>query len=234
VWSLISYIGAPSWFITLSPTDSKHPICLYFADTNTEFKPELTFSPESSVLIAKNPVAAARFFHFICENFIKHVLGVGTDHPGLYGNTEAYYGTVEQQGRLTLHLHLLLWIKGVLSPQEIWDHIMDPSCDFQKCMVEYLESVHKGELHGGTFEDIQAQCQDAQKNDPEYKDPTHTMPIPPPPLCKNKECNKCLRCTNLKVWQGKFHATTDDILSRSNHHGCRRPEINGEDPTKVK
>jgi hypothetical protein len=70
VWSLISHIGAPSWFITLSPADGKHPICLYFADTNTEFRPELTFSPECSTLIAKNPVAAARFFHFICENFI--------------------------------------------------------------------------------------------------------------------------------------------------------------------
>jgi hypothetical protein len=118
VWSLISHIGAPSWFITLSPADGKHPICLYFADTNTEFRPELTFSPECSTLIAKNPVAAARFFHFICENFIKHVLGVGSN-PGLYGETDAYDGKVEQQGRLTLHLHLLLWIKGALSPQDI-------------------------------------------------------------------------------------------------------------------
>ena len=33
IWSLISYIGAPSWFITLSPADVKHPICLYYADT---------------------------------------------------------------------------------------------------------------------------------------------------------------------------------------------------------
>ena len=72
----------------LPPIANKHPICLYFADTDTEFKPELTFSPECSVLIAKNPVAAARFFHFICENFIKHVLGIGTDHPGLYGKTD--------------------------------------------------------------------------------------------------------------------------------------------------
>ena len=28
VWSLISYIGAPSWFITLSPADINHPICI--------------------------------------------------------------------------------------------------------------------------------------------------------------------------------------------------------------
>ena len=234
VWSLISYIGAPSWFITLSPTDNKHPICLYFADTDTEFKPELTFSKECSLLIAKNPVAAARFFHFICENFIKHVLGVGTNHPGIYGETDAYYATVEQQGRLTLHLHMLLWIKGALSPQEVRNRIMDPASDFQKHMVEYLESVHKGELYEGAYEEIRERCQEAQKNNPDYRDPTHTMPEPPPPPCKKNGCNECTQCINQKIWQGKYRATTDDILSRSNHHGCRRPELDGEDPTKVK
>ena len=48
-----------------------------------------------------------------------HVLGFKTKHPGFYGKTEAYYGTVEQQGRLTLHLHMLLWIKNALPPQDI-------------------------------------------------------------------------------------------------------------------
>jgi len=70
-------------------------------------------------LIANNPVASARFFHFMMKAFIKHVLGVDTDHPGIYGDTVAYYGTVEQQGRLTLHIHMLLWIRGALTPQEI-------------------------------------------------------------------------------------------------------------------
>jgi hypothetical protein len=78
--------------------------------------------------------------------FIKYVLGVGEKHPGFYGNTEAYYGTVEQQGRLTLHMHMLLWLKGSLTPQEIRDKIMDPTSDFQQKMVEYLEGVHKGEF----------------------------------------------------------------------------------------
>ncbi|KDR64952.1 hypothetical protein GALMADRAFT_82492 [Galerina marginata CBS 339.88] len=94
IWSLISYIGAPSWFITLSPADSKHPICLYFADKDIEFKPEICLPDEAYRLVAQNPVAAARFFHFMCETFIKHVLGVGNNSPGLYGKTNAYYGTV--------------------------------------------------------------------------------------------------------------------------------------------
>ena len=32
IWSMITYLGAPMWYITLSPADNKHPICLYFAD----------------------------------------------------------------------------------------------------------------------------------------------------------------------------------------------------------
>jgi hypothetical protein len=110
IWSLIAYKGAPSWYITLSPADVKHPIYLYFADTKESFNPIFKSNDEHIYLISKNPVAGAQFFHFMVELFIKHVLGVGTNHPGVYGETSAYYVTVEQQGQQTLHLHLLLWI----------------------------------------------------------------------------------------------------------------------------
>jgi Helitron helicase-like domain at N-terminus len=130
IWSLISYRGAPSWFITFAPADVKHPLCLYFADNKETFSPELRCPKEARRLIANNPVAGARFFHTMVQLFIKHVLGVGTNHRGIYGDTSAYYGTVEQQGRLTLHLHSLLWIVGSLTPQEIRDRIMDKNSDF--------------------------------------------------------------------------------------------------------
>jgi hypothetical protein len=32
IWSMIVYMGAPMWYIILSPADNKHLICLYFAD----------------------------------------------------------------------------------------------------------------------------------------------------------------------------------------------------------
>ena len=41
IWSLIAYLGAPTWFITFAPGDNFHPISLYFADTNEIFSPEL-------------------------------------------------------------------------------------------------------------------------------------------------------------------------------------------------
>ena len=121
ICSLISFQGAPSWYITLSPADNKHPISLYYADTQEEFTPVLQSKSKKDSLIADNPVASARFFHFMIQAFIKHVLGVDADHPGIYGDTSLYYGTVKQQGHLTLHLYMLLWIKGALTPQEIRD-----------------------------------------------------------------------------------------------------------------
>jgi hypothetical protein len=65
IWSLISYFGAPSWFITFSPADNMHPISLYFADTQESFSPELKPDNEHYRLISQNPVAGARFFHFM-------------------------------------------------------------------------------------------------------------------------------------------------------------------------
>ena len=108
----------------MSPADTKHPISLYYADTKEKFAPISQSKSEKESLIANNPVASARFFllfPFMIQAFINHVLGVDADHTGLYGDTSSYYGIVEQQGHLTLHLHMLLWIRGALTLQEIRD-----------------------------------------------------------------------------------------------------------------
>ena len=68
------------------------------------------------------------------EAFIKHVLGYNNKHAGLYSKTSGYYGTVEQQGRLTLYMHMLIWIKHSLTPQGIRDKIMDSESELQKRM----------------------------------------------------------------------------------------------------
>ncbi|TFK53514.1 hypothetical protein OE88DRAFT_1625973, partial [Heliocybe sulcata] len=96
IWSLIAYKGAPSWFITFAPADVQHPICLYYANTEKIFSMDLLPKDQRSRLIANNPVAGARFFDMMVKLFIKHVLGVGATQDGIYGNSSAYYGTVEQ------------------------------------------------------------------------------------------------------------------------------------------
>ena len=154
IWSLIAHKGAPYWYITLSPADIQHPICIYFAQMNEEFKPNILLYDEPLHSVCANPVAGARFFHFLIETFISEVLGVNSKHHGLYGETDAYYGTVEQQGRLTLHLHMLLWIRGGLSPQEMWECLMNPESEFQTKIKEWLESCFTGDFMTGSKEEV--------------------------------------------------------------------------------
>ena len=66
----------------ISQADNMHPISLYFVDTQEIFSPDLIPDDVHYRLISQNPVSGAQFFHFMVEIFIKHVLGVGQDHPG--------------------------------------------------------------------------------------------------------------------------------------------------------
>src|SRR6202011_3601305 len=226
IWSLISYLGAPSWFITFAPADNRHPIALYFADTKETFYPQILTDKLCFYLNAGNAVAGARFFHFMVQMFIKHMLGVDEDHPGLYGNTSAYYGTVEQQGRLTLHLHLLLWISGCFSLQEIQDKIMDVNSDFQKKMVEYLEALCVGEFLTASKSEVSERVKVASAV-ASYCDPVRTLPEPPPPACADPDV-PCPNCDARQSWWQRFKDTVDDLLLRSNLH-THKVDKNGND-----
>ena len=61
------------------------------------------------------------------------------NQQGYYGLTSGYYGTVEKQGRLTLHLHMLLWIKGNLNPEDMRKRILAEDFIWHKKMLDWLE-----------------------------------------------------------------------------------------------
>jgi len=220
IWSLIAYMGAPMWYITLLPADNKHPMCLYFADNNKSFDVSLSHSNDKRFcLIANNPVAGARFFHFMVDMFIMHVLGFGKNRQGLYGDTSAFYGTAEQQGRLTLHLHMLIWIHRTLPPKEMYRRILDPSSDFRKQLVKYLEGTHTGDFMSASLKDADADVREALTSE-DYQDPTEMLPEAPPPPCLNNECNACNQCTDMDSWWLHFRCVVNILLFRSNLHKC--------------
>ncbi|EIW51249.1 uncharacterized protein TRAVEDRAFT_137693, partial [Trametes versicolor FP-101664 SS1] len=139
----------------------------------------------------------------------------------MYGKTSGYYGTVEQQGRLTLHMHMLIWIKNSLTPQEIRDKIMDPKSDFQKAMVEYLESVHMGEFMTGSMESVKWNIAEEDHKNPSRVPPTETLPEPPPKKCDHSTKSDCDQCQKHTSWWTRFKQTVDEILYLSNRHTCR-------------
>ena len=96
IWSIIAARGAPSWFITFAPMDQNNPISIYHGAEDTTIFPQIFKKEERAKLIGNNATACARFFKFMVDAFVKHVLGVHSGHGGLFAETKEYYGTVEE------------------------------------------------------------------------------------------------------------------------------------------
>ena len=131
------------------------------------------------------------------QTFISDVLGVGATHPGFYGQTSGYYGTVEQQGCLTLHMHLLLWIKGSLNSQEMREKIVGGDSIWWQKLLDWLERCHTGDFLSGTKDEIAAYLDESKKRS-DYTDSTQSLPEPPPKECiihsgvnAEPECKPC-------------------------------------------
>ena len=122
--SMIINKGNPTLYLTLSPSDSHNPLAFVLCEEGKAFDlnqlpPEMSNKDYRNRLCGKNPVALASFFHLVIKTILNTLLG--GDHPcgeGILGHLKCYYGMVECQCRGTLHVHLLIWLKGYPSPSE--------------------------------------------------------------------------------------------------------------------
>ncbi|CAF1466427.1 unnamed protein product [Adineta steineri] len=133
----------PNIFLTLNPADIHSPVALYFAgvklDLDNVQAEQLMDAYKRAEIIASHPVATAKFFHILISNILDTmILG------GVVGPVKAYFGTVESQGRGSLHLHLLIWLNHDLKPTDMKNKIQDPS--FRENLIAYLEDIIKEDL----------------------------------------------------------------------------------------
>ncbi|KAJ7774869.1 hypothetical protein B0H16DRAFT_1303005, partial [Mycena metata] len=137
--------------------------------------------------IAKNPAAAAIFFDEVIQAFIRIILRYDASSEtatgnGLFGRCCGYYGTVEAQGRGTLHCHMLVWLEGNPTPQELRDR-MNESPEFQQKMFRWLESIIKCQLPSTTDPvvetegEMKAPARDPAKPDPRLTKDPRTAPM---------------------------------------------------------
>ena len=143
-------VGLPSFFITVNPADTRNPIVKFLAGNDIDIDallPEQVPNPwEQSILIAKNPVIAARFFDIYLKAFISTVLGYDATGKnltgGVLGLVKAHYGCIEAQGRGTLHCHMLVWLEGALNPNEIRDRVVkDGDSEWGKRLIRFLDDA---------------------------------------------------------------------------------------------
>ena len=146
IQSLIVCHGIPSLFLTLSPYDLRAPLVSYFAglDVDIASLSHALTKAEQQLAALADPFACAEAFHATVEAFFSGLFGWDFRNRspkanGVFGEGKAFFGTVECQGRGTLHIHVLLWLADALPPDVIRSRLSDPS--FASRFLSYLDSI---------------------------------------------------------------------------------------------
>ena len=137
--------GSPSLYITISPNDISHILAYFFC-----LKDKNSFNYESDEIndtqfrthqASKNPVSLSIFFHTLINAILKHLFGwENVNNNGIFGPLNSYYGMVETQGRGTLHIHLLLWLKGFPDSEELFEKIENDQA-FKCLITDYINKI---------------------------------------------------------------------------------------------
>ena len=150
IHGLMVYFGMPVFWISICPTDIHSPILLVLAGEEIDYDILGNLDKFSSLskraeIAAKDPVAASLYFNLVIDAFIEFLLGYGKESGGLLGHVSTYSGAVEEQGRGTLHIHMLVWLQGYTSRSGLESRFQDD--EFKKKLLQYLEdTIHEAFL----------------------------------------------------------------------------------------
>jgi len=120
-------LGVPSFYLTVNPADVYNPIVRFLAgndiDIDNLLSHEIPTYWDQAKVVARNPCIAATFFHTYINAFVSAILGYDPKQrsitPGILGVTRAYYGCTEAQGRGSLHCHMVVWVHGGMTSDQI-------------------------------------------------------------------------------------------------------------------
>ena len=150
IHAMIVEKGLPSFYLTINPADMFNPVIKFLArleiDVDRLLPEQVPSYLEQSILVAKNPFIASKFFNLYMKSFVKNILGHdphNQDNEGILGTISSYYGCVEAQGRGILQL---VWLDGALNCEEIRDKVQANDVDFQRRLVEFLDDTISNEI----------------------------------------------------------------------------------------
>lgn len=149
-------LNPPSLWITINPSDIHDPIAQVFAGEKINLDDLLTLigpdADQHAANIAADPYAAAKFFHFLIQTILETLFGVKVTNfqiksrTGILGRVSAYFGTVESQGRGTLHLHLLVWLQDAPNADQMAELLKAE--DFRTKVKSYIQANLRAYLPG--------------------------------------------------------------------------------------
>ncbi|KAF5337961.1 hypothetical protein D9611_014830 [Ephemerocybe angulata] len=158
-------------------------------------------------IAVQHPVACAQFFDAMMKAFIHIILKHGRKNaaPGIFGHCDAYYGTVETQGRGTLHCHLLIWLKDHLPAEKLADELRNSS-EYGQALTTWIDSIMTSGFLGSR----------AVLNNLPFESDNDTVETKDPhPASKAEPLAREHRPTDFRREMKEY---VDDLLTRFNWH----------------
>lgn len=254
IWGMSLIFSPPSLWLTINPSDTHDPIAqiLTGADINLDDFCN-TAGPTASqraVNVAQDPYASAKFFHFIVTTIIEVLLKIKKipngridRGSGIFGYVQGYIGTVEAQGRGSLHLHMLIWLKDAPTSTEMHDKLH--SEDFRRRITTYIDSIMKADIENMTTDDILQLPKDSEISYSRTSDPSAITPTQEQDLEKrlvrNLQFHNCSTNTCLKVIKNRlvckrrapFSTSSTSWVNEDGEWGVKRtcPYLNTWNPS---
>lgn len=124
--SMQHHFGCPTFFLTVTPDDDNHIVIQILTNTNLSGNKKVdemtddeifNLSTNKTELRINFPGVCAYFFQSMLDIILKDVIGWDKDTntridgiDTLFGPVDALTVTIEEQGRRTLHAHILIWV----------------------------------------------------------------------------------------------------------------------------
>lgn len=196
----VMQMGQPLFWMTINPADVNSPIVMKMAgvalNVTSTLKAKFPEYPEKLRLVANDPVASADFFHATIHGVLSCLLrfGVSDGDGGFLGRIKGYVGMTEEQKRLTLHCHILLWVFGY-NDFASFRALMDKTPHRYTQLAQYLDKVIFNQV--ATLDDINRVMHGFDKapvsqvdtnpslppSDPHVRHAKERMGVPPPESC---------------------------------------------------
>jgi uncharacterized protein YfiM (DUF2279 family) len=245
IWSTSLYMNPMNLWMTLNFVDRHYPICQVFAGQqinmdNLQNIIGLT-AQERARNVADNPFAAAQFFFFLAQTVLETLFGfrpkgeLGDSEMGVLGRGNAYFGAVEAQGRGSLHLHLIMWLRDSPNAEETTTMLQLPA--FRDKIKSYLRANVRSHIDDLTEEVLSSMDSTPElawgrppdPDSPDYKRELRTLEIK---LARSQQYHKCTANTCLVYDKGKrrtickrrapFELSPDDVVTEAGEIRTKR------------
>lgn len=243
IWGTNLLHNPPSLWVTINPADTQDPIAQVLAGADIDLNDFCnTAGPDGTdraINIAADPYASAKFFHFMIETILEVLFGISKRRngiflrkEGIFGRVKSYIGTVEAQGRGSLHLHLLLWLEGAPTAKELKSALKNNI--FREKVKTFIKETIRADIGGKkTMEVLAMPKVDAvsysRPLDPRTHD-SQTIASTEESIARSTQYHQCSVANCLKTVKGRlvckrhapFPLAADDWVDSDGGWGPRR------------